>query len=409
MKLPSFPSETIKAIDLKSFGIGLAAVAVLYLMILSLIFISGKSTVEALEKQMASISAPVTITSEMTEDNHHADSHGETHHKTTEQTDIIDGLWEETDAGTLPIVRANDGLTSFRAYQSKFDFAAAEQKPVAVFILKDFGLSAENSRTALEILPPEVAFILSPYSTMPEEWIKLAIEAGHEVWMHTPIENQSLAHNDSGPATMLVRASYPQKLSALHWAMSRGLGYVGVAAHSDAAILENKSDFSKISDEIYERGLGYLELNPYANSFIESKALASDAPYLKADMEILRMIGTNSFEEFESILKSNNLGIAVIPSTPNQIKNLAAWILKVGQADYAIAPPSALYDLRLNRTAVSNQKHSDAMTETHETEQAEGHANEEHDEDHLAPAHKTEDEQHHSDDHAPPHNDHHGE
>lgn len=362
MKLPSFPTETIKAIDLKSFGLGLAAVAVLYLMILSLIFVSGKNTVESLEKQMASISVPVTITSEIPENETHSPP-VPLKNKAAQQAGMMDGLSEETDAGALPIVRADDGLTSFRAYQSKFDFAAAGQKPVAIFILKDYGLSAENSRTALEILPPEVAFILSPYSTMPEEWIKLAREAGHEVWIHTPIENQSLAHNDSGPATMMVRSSYPQKLSALHWAMSRGLGYVGVAAHTDVAILENKSDFSKVSDEIYERGLGFLELNPYANSFIESKALARDAPYVKADMEILRMIGADSFETFERLLKSNNKAVGVIPSSPNQIKNLAAWILKVGQADYAIAPASALYDLATNRGMGKNPPFEDSLEE----------------------------------------------
>lgn len=345
MSLIAPANEQTKAMDLKSFGIGLAVVGGIYILIFAYVFLSAQRTITELEARLPSISVPISNVSEET-------SHTEEikDSQKPKNADILtQGLLEKSENGFLPIVRKEDGLTSFRAYQLPFDFKKAD-KPVVIFIVKDFGLSAETSQSALDLLPPEVGFILSPYSAMPDEWIRLAKESKHEVWINTPIENKSLSQNDSGLATIMTKSSYVQKLSALHWALSRGSGYIGIASDTDEAILGNKEQFSNLIDEVYDRGLGYLELNPSANSFIQSKALAKDAPYVKADMEILRLDGEHSFKQLEDKLNENGVIVAVVPNFPNQIKDLAAWILKIGQSNYTLAPASALYDLALHQS-----------------------------------------------------------
>lgn len=342
MKLPSLSSDHFKTIDLKSFGVGLAAVCGLYVLIFVYVFISANNTLSELEGRLSSFSALIAI------ENKNTDSPSDAHKN---ENILIGGLLEKADEGNLPIVRKKDGLTSFRAYQLPFDFKKVNERPVVVFVVKDFGLSAETSQSALDLLPPEVGFILSPYSTLPEEWIRLARESHHEIWLNTPIENKELVQNDTGSATIMIKSSYVQKLSALHWTLARGSGFIGVSAHSDDMILESKEQYSNLVDEIYNRGLGYLELNPNANSFIQSKALTNDAPYVKADMEVLRMTGENSFEQLEDKLNENGVIVAVIPNFPNQIKNLATWILKNGQSNYTLAPASAMYDIALHQSS----------------------------------------------------------
>lgn len=359
MKFPTLSPDQFKTIDLKAFGLGLGVVGLIYLLIFVYIFAFSQSTVEGLEKQLSSTFAKVEVSDKppvTASDN--SKSHDGAHHEEAEAQstapkelpdNLVEGLLEHTPIGALPIVRTTDGLTSFRAYQQPFDFDQIS-KPMVIFVVKDFGLSSENSQMALEILPPQVGFVLSPYSTMPDEWIKLAREAKHEIWMNAPIENNTSTTNDSGAATILTNSSYVQKLKALQWNMSQGSGYIGVASYTDNLLLESKEQYSKLADEIYGRGLGFFELNPNANSYIESKALSKNAPYIKADMEVIQMLGDNSFEILEKKLTKKNVIVAVVPNYPKPLKNLAAWILKVGQVDYTLAPASALYDLALHNS-----------------------------------------------------------
>ncbi len=100
---------------------------------------------------------------------------------------------------------------------------------------------------------------------------------------------------------------------------------------------------------MYIRGLGFLELNPDAASFIETQAFTSGAPYIKVDMVLHRMHGEkNSFDTVEKIAQTNGHAVVLVPNHPAIIKHLAVWIMKVAEADYIIAPVSAIYDLPLH-------------------------------------------------------------
>lgn len=361
-KLPSL--EKLKTVDLKSFGYGLAGVCALYGLILLYVLLSSQSTIKTLENRLASQTALITTAKP------HIPSAGEAQTQTIKNhlSDVmIEGLTEDSPSGPLPIVRTKDGLTSFRTYQMPFDLQKAGNKPLISFVVNDFGLSKETSMQALETLPPEVGFILSPYSTMPEEWIKLAREKGHEIWISTPIENQSLTNQnkDTGPATILNAASYTKNLSALHWVLSRGLGYIGVAAYTDKSVLDNEDLYKRYADEVYGRGLGYLELNPDADPFIGNQALSRNAPYIKSSLQVIHMTGDQSFAELESLAKKEQYAVAVIPNYPTTIKSLAAWIMKIGKIDYTIAPASAIYDVVAHNSPPANDDDMETLGDAH--------------------------------------------
>lgn len=274
---------------------------------------------------------------------------------------IIEDLSVDTSAGELPIIRKTDYLTSFRAYQAPFTFNTADDRPIISFIIKDYGLSTRGSSLATKSLPAEVSLMLSPYAKKPSNWVNRAHNKGHEVWMHVPIQNNQTA--DLGPNTVFHHAALNDKQTAIYKTLSKTLGYVGLSAHTDDSFKTAEEDYSQIFDEIYNRGLGYLELNPNAPSIIKSKAFAKAAPYIKADMEILRIRGEDSFETLEDIANKQGYAVAVIPNYPFAINNLADWLEKVGSIDYQIAPVSAIYDIPTQKGTKPSDLRSEDLIE----------------------------------------------
>lgn len=333
-----------KSCDLKSFGIGLLAVVIFYALAYLYVQVSATQTIQSLESQLSSQIAVIQKI-EKTESAQHGDTlSSSTHHK--KQAPAIEGLTEHATDGVLPVIR-DDGMSSFVAYQNGFAFKDKITKPVIAFIIEDYGLSKENSEIALELLHKNISFLLSPFSSLPEEWNALAREKGHEVWMQAFFENSSIPLSDSGSATMMTRESYPQTQGKFHWTLSRADGYVGVAAASDEVFLQSKDQFKQIIEEGYARGLGYLELNPDAPPFVSMLALQNSAPYIKVDLRIIRATGKDSFEELEKIANDKGYAVALVPSYTENLKRLAVWTMKVAQSDYILVPVSAMYDLPL--------------------------------------------------------------
>lgn len=345
LKVSALPLDKFKTIDLKSFSLGLVGIAAFYTLVFVYVVINSKTTIETLEKTLASHTVKINA----------GDVAEQPAHESKKGIKLVEGLAETSAYGNLPIIRKSDGLTSFRAYQQPFEIAKLN-KPAIAFVVTDFGLSRENSDTSIQLLPPEVSFVLSPYSNLPQEWVKLALEEKHEVWMNLQTETRNLNVTDTGSFTLLTSATYTGNQKILHWTMGRALGYVGMSSFTDDIILKDQTQFSKLADEIYTRGLGYLELNPTADKLVENAALSNNGPYVRADIQVTRMKGANSFEALEKIAQEKGYAVAVIPNYPENIKQLAQWCLKIAKNDYVLVPASAIFDLPLMQAAHTNGK-----------------------------------------------------
>lgn len=343
--------------DRKALRHGLGVVAGLYCFIFLCVYLFSSSTIQKLENRMAH---------ETVELSHGpAFAHSKMDAKYYANADLVEGLSKYEDVGRLPVIRPHDQFTSFRAYQIPFEFQGYDQRIFISFMLKDFGLSEKNSELALELLPPEVSFLLSPYAAQPMEWVKRARSKGHEVWLDVPI--QSDTYPDSGLNTIFHHQNLSEKTELLHESLTRALGYVGVGIYLDNSMKPVETHYKKISDELYGRGLGVFEKNPKAPQVIESIAVARGAPFIKADIEVHQINGKNSFSALEAIARKKKQAVATVPSYPKVIKYLTMWIEKAGRADYAVAPISAIYDLPIERNSA---KQADAPAGLYPTDHA---------------------------------------
>lgn len=351
--LPSIPNwniskliEAIKKLDRKALGLSLASVALVILTIQSLVWFRGDNAIKKINEQMPQIQVQIEkVVAKPQEKEFEATS--------ANSKFLIDGLSVKTSVGDLPIIRKSDYLTSFRAYQTPFEYNKETKKPVIAFLIKDYGLSERVSNIATKKLPPEVSLMLSPYSDNSSKWISHAHNKGHEVWLHLPIQNKN--SYDLGSNTVFHHASLNDKQNAIYKTLSQSLGYIGIASETDQTYNYAKDDYSQLFDEIYNRGLGYIELNPDAPLNIKGKAISKGAPYIKADMTIMRMSGKDSFKTLEKIAKEKGLALAIVPNNQKLLNSLATWIEKIGKIDYQIAPASALYDIPAQRNAKTSE------------------------------------------------------
>ena len=334
-------------INLRAFLQALAVVLGIYAILFLYVYVFSSSTIQSIEEKLGSetvviskkseeLGLPASDQSDITEPAYQKP-------KPVKSAAAIDGLYEEESIGFLPVIRTSDGLTSFEAYKNPFSFEGQPSKPIISFVVMDYGLSQEQSNTALDILPPQVSFILSPYAELAEEWVRRAQEKGHEIWVDLPIENSKAL--DQGAFTLFHHNSFRQKQRSLHNVLAQTQGYVGVSIYADDGVISEQETYVKLQEELYDRGLGVMQRNAKAPYFFFGKSISDGGPYIQVDHHIIHMSSErNSFDQLEETAKTKGYAVGVIPNYPKAIKNLAIWIEKIARADYVLAPASAMYD-----------------------------------------------------------------
>ncbi len=354
-------------IDMKSLGMAVGSVVGIYALLFFYVYLNNDEAKQALIKQIPSETVSIQKVEKPKEVAPPEYQEMQTDIGPEDPMYQIEGLYQYTPEGKLPVIQQSNKLTSFRAYQHPFSFEGLDlKKPVLAFVIADYGLSTSFSQNALDNLPSEVSFMLSPYSSLPAEWVEMAAAKGHEIWVQVPVQNEK--KEDIGQSAIFHHSSLAEKQRVLHRVLAKTQGYIGVSSYTDKGSEMSKSDYLKLAEEMYGRGLGFFELNPNAPDFIRKKALTIGAPYIQANAVVYTMNGKEgSFEALEAVAKEQGYAVAIVPNFPEMIGNLSVWLLKVAQAEYIIAPVSAMYDLPLHKTPskVSARQEVEEVTPTH--------------------------------------------
>lgn len=210
----------------------------------------------------------------------------------------IEGLFEDKDGKSLPIIRASDNLTPFDAY--KKSLAVTADKSSVAIVIVDFGLSETLSQSILNDLPETVTPVLSPYAQDPIKWAASARSFGREFWLSLPMQKNDFGYADTGPMTILKNAMEQENLKRLSDVMAVAAGYVGLVTEHNHDVFTG-SAAQGVAKQIFSRGLGVVESTPDIVPFGLKEASETKHPHAQADIWIdtdLRPIA------LEGILKS---------------------------------------------------------------------------------------------------------
>ncbi len=255
--------------------------------------------------------------------------------------DLPADLVETTPHGPMPQKSAT-GMTPFDAYKKPF---VADGKPAIVLALLDYGLSETDSKTALEMLPSGASVILSPYTRNFDAWRDMAAASGRELWLQIPVEFENYPQDDPGPGALHARENFEAGKTKIIAAMTKTTGYAGVAAYTDSAFMYGQPVLNGLMGEIYRRGLGYFEINPAGQEFIEVAAVDKLAPYGKNqfifDPEKANI--HDWLKALEAEATADGFAVGAFRPYPGTLKAISEWSQSRDFSNrFAFAPVSAL-------------------------------------------------------------------
>lgn len=256
----------------------------------------------------------------------------------------LEGLFETTEQGKLPVIRQSDKMTSFDAYRRPFD-GVVGGKPVVSLAIFDVGLSDSASNAALRAFPPEVSLVLSPYMTTPDLWVTEARTRGHELWLSLPVEVKDYPLVDPGPQTALIGAAEKDNLAKLYWVMSRATNYVGFVTPPDPTFIKAEQDMRPVMNRIYGRGLAFVDGSLMPSLIPKTMAQSMNAPYGTIDVWVDAPAEKESIAEslaqVEKLARDQGFAAAVIRPYPLSYQMVQEWVASLPSKGIVLAPLSA--------------------------------------------------------------------
>ncbi len=363
--------STLKTqLSMRALKQAIAAVGVVYVLLGAYTLFNAKNMISSMEENLSSYSIPLATLEDMAPismPNQHRDNSKNIVEKKMGANTVgkikivpapagaaltpapIEGFYRETpNKEKLPIV-SSKGQKPFDAYKRPFVLADKDRgKPIIALGLAGFGLSGQVSQTALEYLPAEVSFIVSPYSPDLNEIQTKARASGHEVWLNVSFENEFYPEHDLGPQVLMKRSSMQYNNDRLEWHLARTVGYAGIASYTDDLFSSISPMVQGVFKNLYQRrGLGFLELNPKAPGMIEGLSISYDGEYIKNNRSLNQDPRDlqKSFSALEDRAVKHGIVIAVIRAQPKTILDTAKWIAELRHKGFVIAPISAAADI----------------------------------------------------------------
>jgi len=254
----------------------------------------------------------------------------------------IQGLTESKNGLTLPISRFADDMTPFQAYKRPFK-PVPGKVPVAIVVM-DYGLSSSFSQSALDNLPADISFVLTPYADDVAKWGADARANGHEFWLALPMETRDGA--DTGPLTLGVNASLQDNQQRLMSILATVPGYVGLVSQKNHVFNDQDLDISPMLKQIFGRGLAFAESNPGSTPFGQTMAAKDGFPYVQngvwLDSDLRPASIDQALQQLETTATKNGRAVAFVQPYPVVLKKIQDWVKSADDRGIQIAPLSAL-------------------------------------------------------------------
>lgn len=256
-------------------------------------------------------------------------------------------LLEKTDLGPLPIV-GKDGRAAWRVYARPF--SQVEKRPRIAIILMGLGISAKETRMAIESLPGPVSLSFAPFGQNLDALIESSRRQGHEVLLDLPMEPVDFPRNDPGPHTLLTSVSIDQNLRQLEWVLSRVTGYIGVSVYMGSGFATKPRALTPILSELKARGLMLVDTRE--NPLGQTKKIASEiglpvaANYLFLDREPAQDLIEENLSKLETRAKARGFAIGTAHPYPLTMRVLRGWLESLSSKGFVLAPVSAAVQSR---------------------------------------------------------------
>ena len=217
-----------------------------------------------------------------------------------------------------------------------------ETKPRIAIVIDDLGI--DKARTARTIrLKGPLTLSFMTYATGLKKQTQAARQAGHELWMHIPMEPGS-TDIDPGPNVLLTGIPEQELLTSLKWNLDQFSGYVGINNHMGSRFTADLAGMTLVMKELKKRNLFFLDSVTSGKTVGRRAAKSVGVPF------IVRNVFLDHLDDVAGIQKrlqeverlARKAGIAVAIGHPREATLLALlpWLEKIESRGFRLIPLS---------------------------------------------------------------------
>ena len=211
--------------------------------------------------------------------------------------------------------------------------------PVIAIVIDDMGLDQRRSGRVLALPGPLTVSYLT-YADDLNAQAQRAIDAGHEVMAHIPME--PVGNADPGPGALMSGVSPADLREQLDKYLNGWTGYVGINNHMGSKLTSDRAAMDVVMMELKSRGLMWLDSRTDSGTVGETAAGAVGVPHLGRDVFLDNdddeQAITAQLAKVESIARREGYAVAIGHPRDATVTALAKWMATLTDKGIALVP-----------------------------------------------------------------------
>jgi polysaccharide deacetylase 2 family uncharacterized protein YibQ len=127
-------------------------------------------------------------------------------------------------------------------------------------------------------LPEAVGFAILPFLPKSAETANALYKAGHEIWLHLPMEPENYPNADPGPGALLMSMSTDELRMGIHSAINNIPHAVGVNNHMGSKVTADLRTMTWVMQELKARSMMFIDSRTTVQTVAEEAARAQGVP-----------------------------------------------------------------------------------------------------------------------------------
>jgi len=195
-------------------------------------------------------------------------------------------------------------------------------------------------------LPDQVGIAILPFLPKSAETATAMHAAGHEVWLHLPMEPQDYPADNPGPGAVLVSMTTDELRTTVHSAINNVPHAVGVNNHMGSRATADLKTMTWIMQELSARGMAFIDSRTTTRTVAENAARAQGVPtnrrHVFLDNERKSSAIRNQLDEAVYRCRIDGEAIAIGHLDPVTVRVLAEELPGISKRGADLVKPSDL-------------------------------------------------------------------
>ena len=217
-------------------------------------------------------------------------------------------------------------------------------RPMVAIVIDDLGVDKPRTQRAID-LPGPLTMSFLPYANQLKVQAERARLAGHEIWMHIPME-PSKESIDAGPKALLTGSSPLEIVKELSWSLDRLDKYVGINNHMGSRFTASLAEMHVVMGELHRRGIAFLDSVTSGQSQARLAAITSGVDFatrnIFIDHQNDRSTIRNQLSKLEAFAHKRGHAIGIAHPRDKTISALRLWLETLNEKGLMLVPVSAL-------------------------------------------------------------------